>query len=415
MNTLLICLGIFFCIVCSAFFSAAEMCFSSCNTLRLQNAKDDGDRRAAKALRVLENYDDALSSILIGNNLANISASSLASLLIIALLGSGYTWISTLGITVLVIIFGETIPKITAKKSANRLSLRFAPIIRILSILLLPLVRLTVFLIHLILSGVKEEESDDPEEAVEELQSIIETAEDEAVLDGDQTELIQAAIDFSDISAAEVMTARVDIFSLNIDDSWEDLCEKLDASPFSRIPVYEESVDKIVGILSLNRFLKARTEEKMLDLRSLLMPPCFLYKTTKLPDVLKELKKTRQHLAIVTDEYGGTLGLVTMEDVLEELVGDIWDENDTVEEEVIPRPGGEYELDGDMDIPDFLELLELSDEDFDFESETVGGWVLESFGYFPKSGESFDFLDWKVTALAVDEHRVDKVLIQKNK
>lgn len=415
MTIVLICCGILLCIIFSAFFSASEMSYSSCNTVRLENAVEDGDKKAAKALKITENFDDSLSSILIGNNLVNIAASSLSSLLVIRLLGEEYTWIATVGITLLVIIFGETIPKIIAKKGANRIALRNAPAVRLLTILLYPLIRFTVWLVRLLLRGVREEASEDSEEAVEELQSIIETAEDEDVLDEDQSELVQAAIDFSDISAGEVMTARVDMLCIDADDNWDEILSLAEHSPYSRIPVYEGSADNIIGVLVLNHFLKTLTEEDRPELRSLLMKPCFIYKTTKLPAVLKELKKAKQHLAIVTDEYGGTLGVVTMEDVLEQLVGEIWDETDTVEETVVERPEGAYDLSGDMAITDLIELLDLEDDDLECESETVGGWVLESFGRFPKAGDTFSFLDRSVSVLRMDGRRVDRVLLTKNK
>ena len=410
----MICAGIVLCVVFSAFFSASEMSFSSCNTIRLENAEEDGDKRAGKALKITERFDDALSTILIGNNLVNIAASSLASLLVINTLGSNYAWVSTVGITLIVIIFGETIPKITAKKAANRVALRNAPVISLLMIIFYPLIRLTVFLIRLLLRGIKDDEPEDTGEAVEELQSIIETAEDEEVLDEDRSELVQAAIDFSDISAGEVMTARVDMDCIDIDDSWEEILRITEQTTYSRIPVYEGRVDNVIGVLYLNHFLKALTDEEKPDLRALLMEPCFIYKTTKLPAVLKELKKARQHLAIVTDEYGGTLGVISMEDVLEQIVGEIWDETDTVEEEVVEGPEGEYELDGDMTVYDFLELLELPEETLeDVESETVGGWIIESLGHFPKEGEYFIFEEWTVSVLAMDGRRVDRVLVKR--
>ena len=410
----MICAGIVLCVVFSAFFSASEMSFSSCNTIRLENAEEDGDKRAGKALKITERFDDALSTILIGNNLVNIAASSLASLLVINTLGSNYAWVSTVGITLIVIIFGETIPKITAKKAANRVALRNAPVISLLMIIFYPLIRLTVFLIRLLLRGIKDDEPEDTGEAVEELQSIIETAEDEEVLDEDRSELVQAAIDFSDISAGEVMTARVDMDCIDIDDSWEEILRITEQTTYSRIPVYEGRVDNVIGVLYLNHFLKALTDEEKPDLRALLMEPCFIYKTTKLPAVLKELKKARQHLAIVTDEYGGTLGVISMEDVLEQIVGEIWDETDTVEEEVVEGPEGEYELDGDMTVYDFLELLELPEETLeDVESETVGGWTIESLGHFPKEGEYFIFEEWTVSVLAMDGRRVDRVLVKR--
>jgi len=408
-------IGIVLCIALSAFFSASEMAYSSCNPIRLEGAMEDGDRRAKAAFRITEKFDDALSTILIGNNLVNIAASSLSSVLIMMLFGDDrYTWAATAVLTVLVIIFGETVPKITAKKNANRYAVSFAYFIRTLTFILKPLVWLTVKLIWLITLGMKDDSETDSDEAVEELQSIIETAEDEEVLDEERSELVQAAIDFPEIAASEVMTARVDVHAIDIDDDWNDIISAIEDAPYSRIPVYEDSIDNIIGVLYLNRFLKALTEEERPDIRGMLMPPCYVYKTMKMPAVLSQLRKARQHLAIVSDEYGGMLGVLSMEDVLEQIVGDIWDEKDTVEEEVHERSSGEWELDGDMTIADFIELAGIDEQSFSAESETVGGWTVESFGMFPRVGDKFNYEDLTVTVLAMDGHRVGKLLVKKD-
>ena len=414
MTTAFVILGILVCLCLSAFCSSAEMSYSSCNAVRLENMRDDGSKRAAVAVKITEKFDDALSAILIGNNLANIAASSLASVLVILLLGSDrYAWAATAILTLLVIIFGETIPKITAKKAANTLALRYAYAVRGMTVLLKPVVWLVVSLTHLITGGKAPEEEPDGEEAVEELQSIIETAEDEEVLDEDQSELLQAAIDFSEISAMEVMTARVDVYAIDIEDDWDEIVTAVEQSPFSRLPVYEGSVDNVIGVLYLNHFLKALTEEgERTDIRKLLMQPCYVYKTMKLPAVLSLLRKAKQHLAVVTDEYGGTLGVVSMEDVLEQIVGDIWDDTDVIEQEVVERAEGEYELDGDMNIYDFLELVGIPEESFEAESATLGGWTVEQFGGFPQVGDSFRYENFTVTVLAMDARRVEKLLVK---
>ena len=402
------------CILLSAFFSGAEMALSSANRIRLENLADDGSRAAALAVKTLDRFDDALSAILIGNNFVNIALSSLGSVIAIVAFGEAYAWLSTVIVTVAVIIFGETVPKIVAKKNANRMSLAVAPAVRALSVILKPLTLLVVSLVHLLTGPMRGEEADDEgDAAVEELQSIIETAEDEDVLDTDRSELLQAALDFDEISVSEVMTARVDIVAVDIQDGWEDIYAVACDSNYSRIPVYEGSIDNIVGVLFLNRFFRAMVGKRRPSLRSMLMPPCYVYKTTKLPDVLQALRKAKQHLAVVTDEYGGVCGIVTMEDVLEQIVGEIWDETDEVEEEVIERAAGVWELDGDMSIGDFTELLGVSEETFDSESATVGGWTIERFGGFPAAGDHFDWEDLAVTVLKTDGLRVERVLVER--
>ena len=381
-------------------------------------------KNARTALNVARHFDDSLSAILIGNNLVNIAASSLASVLLILVIGSdSYTWISTIVLTVLVIIFGETIPKIYCKKNATAVAMRFAKPVSVLIFIFRPVIWIIVGLVKLLTLGIRKEK-EDTEESVEELQSIIETAEDEGIIDEDDSTLMQAAIDFADISASEVMTARVDVHAIDIDDSWTEIRKAIEESPYSRIPVYQDSIDNIIGILHLNTVLKALTdcEDNALfesdpkacpiDLRALLMPPCFVYKTMKLPQVLNVLKNAKQHLAVVTDEYSGTLGIISMEDVLEQIVGEIYDETDEVDPEVVKKNDNEFEVDGDLSISEFVELAELDEDSFEAESETAGGWVVEKLGHFPVAGEEFESDGLQIKVLSMDGLRVEKLLVR---
>lgn len=400
----------------SAFFSGAEMAYSSANRLRLESAAEKGDKAAAIACRIFDKYDEMLSTVLICNNLVNVALSSIASVMAIQIAGSEKsstaTTIAAILVTITVIIFGETIPKIVSKKNANKTAINYAVVVKFFIIVLKPLVFVVVSLIQFITKPLKGEIPDDEQEiAVEELFSIIETVEDEGVIDEERSELLQAALDFSEISASEVMTSRVDMVSIDIDDDWDEILEIIDKSLYSRIPVYEDSIDNIIGILYLNHFFKAITSTEKIDIRPLLIKPCYVYKTVRLPAVLAEMRKYRTHLAIVTDEYGGSMGVVTMEDVLEELVGDIWDETDEFEPEVIEHDKNLYELDGDMNMSDFLEMIDRSEDSFDTDSATVGGWTIEKFGRFPENGESFTFENLTVTVLEVNGQRVEKVLL----
>lgn len=404
--------GIFICICLSAFFSASEMAYFSANRLRIENAAESGSQLAKAACRVLNRYDSALSAILIGNNLVNITASSLASVIAIIIGGEEYTALSTVIITVLIIVFGESVPKIVSKRNANRLALRFAYPVRVLMAVLRPVVAAVVGLVNLVTAPLKGEKTEDEEAAVEELQSIIETVEDEGVIDEERSELLQAALEFSDISACEVMTARVDMVAIDIEDDWEDILETINNSHYSRLPVYEGSIDNIIGILYVNHFYKALLDNETVDIRSLLLEPCYVYKTMKLPAVLNQLRKCKMQLAIVTDEYGGSMGLITIEDVMEQIVGEIWDESDEISADVIERGEGLYEIDGDMSISEFLELLEWDEDSFESESTTVGGWTIEMFGAFPETGQSFTCENITVTVLSMDNLRVEKVLVE---
>ena len=403
--------GIVLCVILSAFFSASELAFSGANRVRLEHMAENGNRAAAVAGRILENFDAALASILVGNNLVNIAASSLSSVAAILFLGARYTWVATVCITLAVIIFGETIPKITAQKNATRYSLLLAYPVRFLTLLLRPVSGLVVALVGLLTGWLRGEKTADPEAAVDELHSIIETAEDEDVLDEGASELVNAAIDFSEITAQEVMTARVDLLAIDVEDSWEELLETVETSPYSRIPVYEDSIDNVIGILSLNHFLKALIDTRTVNLRSLLLPVSYVYKTMKLPAVLSLLRESQQHLAVVTDEYGGTLGVVSLEDVLEELVGDIWDETDVVEGDIEETADGIYEVAGDTLVSELVEAMGWDEETFDFVSDTVGGWCIEMLEGFPEAGANFNYQGATVTVLEADERRVQKVRI----
>ena len=401
----------------SALFSASEMAVSSANRMRLSGLAEEGSRNARTALGLMDRYEDVLSAILIGNNLCNIGSDSLATVLAMTLLGSRYTGAVsaavTAGMTLIVIIFCESAPKILAKKNANRYSLSLSGFLSVLTFVLTPvnlLVKGLIWLITLPLKG--EDRADGSEEAAAELQSIIETVEDEGVIDEDRSELMLSALDFSQIPVMDVMTARVDMDALDVQDDWREMLLSGREVPFSRIPVFEDSVDNIIGILYLNRFYRALLSDPNTDIRTCLMKPLFIYKTVKLPDVLSQLRRSQQHLAIITDEYGGTLGIVTLEDVLEQLVGDIWDESDEIEEEVVERPDGAFEVDGDLPLGEFAELLGMDEEDLSTESATAGGWTIEKFGSFPKAGDAFtaDGVEVKVLAMDEDGLRVEKII-----
>ena len=407
------------CIALSAFFSASEISLTAASRVRLENLAEGGNRRAIRALKLSDAYDAALSAILIGNNLVNIAASSLSSVLAILISGrlgaaEGLcTTVATAAVTLLIILFGETVPKITAKRNAVRYTLAFSGPLRALTVVLRPLVSGTVRLIALLTRSVRPEEDPDPDARVDELATIIETAEDEAVLDEDQSELMQAALDFSDISVGEVMTARVDLIAIDVDDPPEAVLAAVEAAPYTRLPVFEGDTDTIIGVLHANTYYRALLDGPVPDLRTLLTEPCRVYRTVKLPAVLELLRRRQTHLAVVTDEYGGTAGVVTMEDVLESLVGDIWDETDEVEPEVVPRADDSWELDGDMSVGDLIDLLELDEDAFDFESETVGGWTMELFADYPSPGDRIRWLRYELTVLEASDLRVERILLRR--
>lgn len=403
----------------SAFFSGSEIAYSAVNRTRLEASRGSA---AKHALYICDRFDQALSAILIGNNLVNISASSVATLLALWAAGANaskaiqdlYTSVGSILLTILVLIFGETMPKIIARRDPQPFVLRVALPLRFLMTVLTPVTWVICSMVNLItapLKGEKLGEDEEAEAAEEELIDLIETSEDEGIIDEDKSELLQNALDFSEISAQEVMTPRVDMAALEIDDDPEEVRRQIEEATFSRLPVYDDRRERILGVLYLNHYYRALLEQPDPDIQSLLIEPCFVYKSTKLPAILTMMRQRKTHIAIVTDEYGSTIGMLTMEDVLEQIVGDIWDETDEVINDVVERGEHEYEVSGDLSIGEFCELMGWDEDKFETDSVTIGGWMLENFGGFPKAGDSFEYENITVTVLEMDDLRVGKVLI----
>lgn len=395
----------------SAYFSASEIAFASANKMRLKKSAESGSKKAELAYYIYEHYETALTTILIGNNLVNIASSSLATVIAIQLLGEGGVGVSTAIMTVLILTFGEILPKILAKDHAEGFSLTTAPFLRFLMFLTFPLVFILGKLLKAInlIFGIPEQ---NPTVTEDDLYSIIETVEDEGVIDEERSDLLQSALEFSEISAQEIITPRVDMVSIDVEDDMDSILEIAVHSRFSRIPVYEDSIDNIIGILYLNHFFKKIVETREFSIRSLLMDVCFIHKSMKLPSVLAELKRRKMHMAVVTDEYGGTLGVLTMEDVLEQLVGEIWDESDEVEVYFKTIDENIVEVDADISIYDFLEYFEIDERDFDSDYTTVGGWVIEMLNGFPEAQASFQYLHLKVWVQEITEHRILTVRVE---
>ncbi|MBR6726643.1 MAG: HlyC/CorC family transporter, partial [Clostridia bacterium] len=323
-------------VLLSAYFSASEIAFNASNKLRLRRAAESGSKTAKVAYGITEKFTTALSAILIGNNLANIAVSTCTTLIVIDLFSGGNvglaSTLATIIVTVVILICGEIVPKVLSKQKADVMVRIVAIPTRILTILLSPIVAIVMAMLFLLrkLWG-KDRAENDPTVTEEELVTIIDTVEEEGVIDEEQGELLQSTIDFHDTTVSEIMTPRIDMTALDIDDDAEKLREILsDTAQYSRLPVYEDSIDNIIGVLSLSRYYKATLDTNEPDIRELMMKPCKLHKTMKLPAALNKLREMKMHLAIVIDEFGGTLGVVTMEDILEELVGDIWDDTDVI-------------------------------------------------------------------------------------
>ena len=404
----------------SAVFSGSEIAYSSMNELRVRNlAEEGGNRKAQRALFNYEHYDSLLSTILIGNNFVNLASSTISTQLFIMLLvDKGYiseNWaavISTAVMTVLILIFGEITPKMIANHDPDRYAMKQAGFLGVLRIVFYPLVWVVTKIVKLASKTWSSRVTDESTVTEEELSDIIDTVEEEGVIDEHTSDLLQSALEFPDIYAYEIITPRVDMVAVDIDDEPEEIIETILSSNYSRIPVYEDTIDNIIGVIHLNEVLKAITDDKPLNIREHMLPVCYIHKTTILPQALRELREKKLHLAIVTDEYGGTMGVLTMEDILEQLVGDIWDETDEIEDELVKLSDDTYECDGDMRIYDLFDELEIDDDDFDDDNATVGGWAIEQLGGYPAKGESFDFENLTVTVKQIQNLRVTRLTIK---
>ncbi|MBO5939138.1 MAG: HlyC/CorC family transporter [Clostridia bacterium] len=408
---------IFGMICLSAYFSASEIAFNTANKMRLRKASEGGCCTARIAYHICDKFTTSLSAILIGNNLANIAVSTCTTLIVMDLFRNNValaSTISTILITVVILIFGEIVPKVLSKQHADTVVRIIAIPTRILTVILSPF----VFIVMAILFVLRkiwgsDHKDDEPTVTEEELVSIIDTVEEEGVINEGQGELLQSTLEFSDTTIEKIMTPRIDVTAINVDDEPEKIVQLLsDTTQFSRLPVYEDSIDNVVGILSLTRYYKATLDEVNPDIRSMLLKPCKLHKTMKLPAALTKLRDGKMHLAIVIDEYGGTLGIITMEDILEELVGDIWDDTDVIITECLSTGENTYEVLGDMNIDDFFEEIDfVKPETFSCEYSTMGGWAIEMLEADPHVGDSFRYENIFVIVAQMDEERVTKLTV----
>lgn len=404
-------IGIVICICFSAFFSGSEIAFASANTLRLKTASENGSKASALALYICEFYDKALCTILIGNNLVNIASSSLATVIAMSLVGDAGAVYATGIMTVLILIFGEIVPKILAKDHCTGFVLTAAAPLRFLMIVTKPLVTVITWAIDkvaLLWGGDPEPEPITPDE----LMTIIETVEDEGVIDEDRSELLQSAVEFGETTIEEILTPRVDLLSIDLSESREAILDAMDKSAFSRLPVYDEDVDSIIGILYLNHAYRVLVSAPDTPIRDLVMPAFFLHRSTRLPVALKALRERNLQMAVVLDDYGGTCGVVTLEDILEEIVGDIWDESDPIENEFQQLDETHFRISGAMAFDDLLWELDLDRFEDEVDAATVGGWITEHLERFPDAGDTFTWQNLNVTVEALDEMRVTQVLVE---
>lgn len=409
-STIAICVVL---LLLSAFFSSTETAFSSVSKIRLKNLADNGNKKAKTALYVAERYSKALTTILVGNNIVNIANSALATVFFVNIFGEAQgTVISTVVITIVVLIFGEVLPKNIAIDNAEKICITFAPVLKFLMVLLTPLSIILMGINKLYKKLAINSNHQEPSVTEDELKYIIESIEEEGVLEQQESELVQSALEFDEKTAEEILTPRVDMVAIDIDDPVEEITELVLKERYSRIPVYRDNIDKIIGVLHTRDYLEAliNNNEKP-NIEAMLQPAHFIYKTKKLSALLADFKYNKIHLAVVTDDYGGILGIVTMEDLLEQIVGEIWDEDEEVEKMSLKISDNKYEVSGDMPISDMLELFDKPTKYIETESNSVGGWALEQLANIPEPGEQFTYKELEITIREVLDQRILSMII----
>ena len=395
------------------YFAVCETSFAAVSRIRLKTAMERGDRRANKAMYVCEHFDKAITTILIGTNIVHLSCASYVTVLVTRRWGLSAVTLSTFVTTIVVFFVGEMLPKSIAKKYSLRLALGTASSLVFFMHLLTP--------ISFVLTKIGEFASrltkGDSEVSVteDELYDIIENMTDEGDLDSEQGDLVHSALAFGDLTAESILTARVDMETIDVDDPLEEILSQVKASRHSRIPVYQDSVDNIIGVLQIRRFMREYLQKReKTDLRSLLDEPYFVHQSAKIDELLSVMSSKKINMTIVTDSYGGTVGIVTVEDILEELVGEIWDEDDEVVEPCVDHGDGSYSFDAGVDIEDAFEFMDYEDPDeTDFDHKLLGEWAYEQFDAIPKEGDSFTYNGLRVTVEKVQQRRIMKLHIQR--
>lgn len=391
------------CLLFSAFFSATETAFSSLNRIKLKNKATSGNKKAKRALAIHEKYDSLLTTILIGNNLVNILASTISTILFVTLLGqaTGST-VSTIVTTIIVLIFGEITPKTIAKEYPEKFAMFSAPIMGIMIIIFTPfnfIFSKWKLLIDKMFNG--EDENDEIEE---ELLTIVEEAEENGNLQTQEKDLIQNAIEFGELEVGDIYTPRIDVTAIQKDTSYEEVFEMFKETAFSRIPVYNKDIDDIIGILNSKDFVSNKDKK----IEEILQPAIFTTTFKKIHDLLIELQKAKLHMAIVVDEYGCTIGIITMEDMLEELVGEIWDEHDEVIIDIQEYKNGKYKVTGKCSLCDLIEKFNLEIES---EHNTVSGWCCEMLNGIPNENDEFTYANYKFIIEKVNDKCIDEIII----
>lgn len=391
----------------SALFSSTETAYSSVNKLRLKNYAGQGNKKAAKALKLANKFDEVLTAVLIGNNIVNIATSSVSTIVFINLIGSSGAAVSTVVITVLVLVFCEVLPKSYAKKNAERLALAFAAPLSVLVTIFRPF----VYILNKLSSVISKGGEEAPSVTEDELKFMIDEIEEQGVIEEQESELVKSALEFDEISVNEILIPRVKVVGIEIGSTIEEIKETLCQEMYSRLPVYEKSLDDIIGIITNKAFFKMLSEGGN-DIKSIMQEVPHISDTLLISEAMRKMQRSKVHLAVVTDQYGGTKGIVTLEDIIEELVGEIYDEDDEIVNNMVMLSADKYEVAGDMSVSDFLSRLDLDEGLVQTDYTSVGGWITDVLEHIPESGEVVETGIFRLTAAVVTEQTVEKVIVE---
>ncbi len=405
------------CVILSGVFSASETAFTSLNRIKIKKKAEDGDRRAKKALLIFDNYDIAITTILICNNIVNIASASIGTLLVIDLfpeLQAYVAIVSTLSVTVVILIFGEVMPKNYAKTQAESFALFISSILYVLIKLLKPFSYPLIMINNFVRKSYKNNNADEKSVTEDELKAYIDSVEEEGIIEEEEGNLVKSVLDFDDTSIGDILTPRTDIVGVSVDIEEEDLFELIYSEKFSRLPLYDESLDNIIGLIYERDILIKKSKDSYIDLCEIMREAHFVPKSMKASSLLKYLQEKNAHMAIVIDEFGGTCGLITMEDLLEEIVGDIYDEHDEVIERVVEKDGY-YIVSHDEPISDFFEEYLEDDGEPETEYSGVGGFVYELLEVLPYVGAEVEYETDKHTitfrVIEVESNRIEKMKV----
>lgn len=390
----------------SALFSGTETAFSSVNKLRLKNYEAQGSRKAKKALKLANRFDEVLTAVLIGNNIVNIATSSVSTIVFINIMGSKGAAVSTIVVTILVLIFCEVLPKSYAKKNAEKLALAFAGPLAFLVVVFKPFVWLLNKLSSAIAKG-----DEAPSVTEDELKYMIDEIEEQGVIEEQESELVKSALEFDEITVNEILIPRVKVIGVEVGATIDDIKELFSSEMYSRLPIYEKSLDNIIGIITNKAFFKMLVEGGN-DIKKIIQEVPHIADTKLISEAMRDMQRSKVHLAVVIDQYGGTKGIITLEDIIEELVGEIYDEDDEIETNIVMIAPDKYEVAGDMSISDMLEMLDLDEDMITTDYTSVGGWVTDVMEHIPDAGETAESGIFRITVSAVNEQTVEKVIIE---